>query len=91
MVFMGHSRKAPRKAHIWTSITYVHPAKVFEGDAKFLSFEGELFPAPPDYEEYLRNAYGDYMQLPPEEKRTSNHGDMIIDLEHSWERYNQKS
>ena len=91
MVFMGHSRKAPRKAHIWTSITYVHPSKVFEGDTKLLSFEGELFPAPPDYEEYLRNAYGDYMQLPPEEKRTSNHGDMIIDLEHSWERYNQKS
>ena len=91
LVFMGHSRKAKRKAHIWASITYVHPANVFLGPAQQLPFEEELFPVPPDYREYLTNAYGNYMQLPPEEKRTSNHGDMIIDLEHSWERYNKRS
>ena len=88
LVFLGHNRKKKRKGHIWASITYVHPAKVFEGEAKQLLFEDEIFSVPPDYEEYLRNAYGNYMQLPPEDKRGNNHGEMIIDLNNNWERYN---
>ena len=88
LLFAGHDRKTKRKGHVWGSITYVHPARVFEGSAKILPFEDNVFPVPPDYEEYLKNAYGDYMTLPPEEKRSGGHGDVIIDLEHSWERYN---
>ena len=89
--FAGHDRKTKRKGHIWNSITYIHPAEVFQGAPKKLSFEGGSFPVPPLYEEYLRNAYGDYMKLPPEDKRSGRHGDMIIDLSHSWERYFQKA
>lgn len=81
-------KNPPRKAHVWNSITYVHPAKVFDGAPKLLPFEDAQFPCPPMYEEYLTNAYGDYMKLPPEEKRNGNHGDVIIDLAHSWEQYN---
>ena len=87
-VFMGHSRKTKRKGHVWASITYVHPASVFNGVAKKLKFEDDIFPCPPDYEEYLRNAYGDYMTPPPIDRRGGGHGDVIIDLENSWELYN---
>ena len=34
-----------------------------------INFEGISFPAPNNYENYLRLHYGDFMKLPPEEKR----------------------
>lgn len=36
-------------------------------------FEGRHYRIPAGYDEYLREFYGDYMQLPPEEKRISTH------------------
>ena len=41
-----------------------------------VEFEGKLYNAPVGYEKYLHNLYGDYMQLPPEEKRRS-HGLLV--------------
>lgn len=38
-----------------------------------VKFETEKFKASASYDEFLTNLYGDYMQLPPEEKRTSHH------------------
>ncbi len=38
-----------------------------------LQFEDGFFMAPEHYHEYLTLGYGDYMQLPPEEKRTPYH------------------
>lgn len=34
-----------------------------------ISFEGELFPAPHNPDQYLKNIYHDYMKIPPVEKR----------------------
>ena len=37
------------------------------------SFENGFFPVPIGYDALLRACYGDYMQLPPEEKRVTHH------------------
>lgn len=42
--------------------------KIFDDDAD-VEFEGHLFKAPIGWDKYLSSIYGDYMQLPPEEKR----------------------
>ena len=39
----------------------------------YIPFEGTNLPVPKGYDEVLRNFYGDYMQLPPEEKRVAHH------------------
>lgn len=36
-------------------------------------FEDMMVPVPVGYDNYLRGVYGDYMQLPPEEKRITHH------------------
>lgn len=38
-----------------------------------LPFEDRKFKGFADYDEYLKNAYGDYMKLPPVERRVSSH------------------
>jgi len=38
-----------------------------------LPFENRSFKAIADYDTYMSSIYGDYMQLPPEEKRVSHH------------------
>lgn len=38
-----------------------------------VEFEGKKYPAPVGYDKYLTDYYGNYMQLPPVEKRVSNH------------------
>jgi len=37
-----------------------------------LSFEGKMFPVPKNYDAYLTNFYGNYMELPPVEKRKAH-------------------
>lgn len=45
---------------------------VFE-NISYIDFEGNKFPIPHDYDNILRNVYGDYMKLPPEEQRIGHH------------------
>ena len=42
-------------------------------DPTLTLFEGNLFKCPVGYKEVLTALYGDYMKLPPEEKRVSHH------------------
>ena len=45
-----------------------------------LMFEGKPYTVPRDYDYVLRRAYGDYMQLPPVEKRVQQHRPEYIDF-----------
>jgi lipopolysaccharide cholinephosphotransferase len=38
-----------------------------------LEFEGKMFSSIKNYDHYLNSVYGDYMTLPPEEKRVTRH------------------
>ena len=42
-------------------------------DYTFLAFEGRSYSAIKEYDKYLRALYGDYMELPPVEKRVTHH------------------
>lgn len=52
----------------------------------YVEFENHLLPIPKKYDEYLSKCYGDYMKLPPENER-NGHGNIIVDLEKSFEFY----
>lgn len=51
------------------------------------SFEGHMLPIPVGYDVYLKMAFGDYMKLPPVEKRVAHHEYEIIDLENGYKKY----
>ncbi len=58
---------------------WVIPAKCFDSYVE-LPFEDTSFSAPVDYKTYLTSAYGDYMQLPPEDQRENRHRIVRIKL-----------
>lgn len=47
----------------------------------YMPFEDFQVRVPVGYDEYLRNAYGDYMKFPPENKRVLNHSHYFFDFE----------
>lgn len=60
------------------------PKSVVENTV-LLEFEGEYFPCFKDWHTYLERTYGDYMSLPPEEKRVMTHSPICIDFERTYE------
>lgn len=49
-------------------------------DVADLEFEGTLYKCPKGYDNVLREWFGDYMQLPPENQRYGHHGIINIDF-----------
>ena len=62
-VYSSYSRLAARE---------IFPRSIFDG-YKSVLFEGKEYRSPLDCDTYLSALYGNYMQLPPEEKRISTH------------------
>ena len=48
------------------------PARAFQETIE-LEFEGDMFPAPKDYDTYLTCLFGDYLPEPPKEKQKTHH------------------
>lgn len=67
----------------------VCPAEWY-GDGVEGSFEGISVRLPNEYDKILTQEYGDYMQLPPEEKRVTHHYTTIIDLDKSYKEYKNR-
>ena len=66
------------------------PAHWF-GDGVPVEFEGMQVCAPTEWHNWLTQVYGDYMQLPPVEKRVGHHYVDVIDLENPYTKYTEKS
>lgn len=58
--------------NVWDDGFYVMEKALFQ-EPETLIFEGLRVKAPRDYDRVLRQCYGDYMRLPPEEKRQPHH------------------
>lgn len=61
----------------------IFPKSWFEKTIR-MAFEGIEISAPIGYHQILTQLYGDYMQLPPEEKRVSHHSHYFLDLNRRW-------
>ncbi len=60
-------------------------------DVVWMDFEGYKMPVPIGYDRFLTVAYGDYMQLPPEDKRKPVTNNLVFyDLDHSYLDYKGK-
>lgn len=55
-----------------------------------LTFEGLAVRAPREYDKWLTQLYGDYMQFPPEEKRVAHHYADVIDVNTPYTEYRKK-
>ena len=60
-----------------------YPRDAFKS-AEYHDFEGLSMPLPKGYDVYLRTAFGDYMQLPPEDKQVPHHDLAALDLDTPW-------
>lgn len=73
----------------WQYMCNEYPKEAFT-EAVWKSFEGESMPIPKGYEVYLTMAFGNYMQLPPEEARVPKHDAVLIDVNHSYKQYKNR-
>ena len=55
---------------------------------KLYNFDDYRFYGPNDYDAYLNSLYGDYMKIPPPEKRKSHHDFLYLNLNQSFLEYN---
>lgn len=63
--------------------------EIFES-CVYRKFENIELPLPKGYDEYLRTAFGNYMEMPPEDKRFNSHDIVFLDLENSYKKYENK-
>ena len=61
--------------------------KEYLGNGIEKEFEGIKVNIPEKYDLYLKHFYGDYMKLPPEDKRQPHHYNEKIDLNNSYKKY----
>ena len=63
-----------------------HPKEDFE-NVVYKSFEGYQIPVMKGYDRYLKEIWGDYMQLPPEEKRVAKHDTVYLSVTEPYKQF----
>ena len=78
----------PKKGDYVRYLTcHTHPIDLFN-DRVWVDFEGYKMPLVGGYDTLLRNAYGDYMQLPPDNQRLPATENLVFyDLDNSYKKY----
>ena len=69
-----------------STLTFIFPKSAFE-EQLYVDFEGYKLPIPVGYDDYLKMAFGDYMQLPPVEKRVCHHEFEKMDMDNCYKIY----
>lgn len=67
----------------------LYPKEYFE-KAVYKKFEGYMMPLPIGYDGYLKMAFGNYMELPPEEERIPKHDAVYINLNKGYKYFKGK-
>lgn len=62
-------------------------SRTIMGTPTLYDFNGVQFYGAEDYNGYLTNLYGDYMKLPPEEKRVFKHNFYYLDFNYPYRKY----
>ncbi len=78
--------KYVREFTMFPFITWLYPREWFE-KAEWVPFEDTEIPIPIGAKEYLTKRYGDYMRMPPEEKRKPEHRIVFLDLNTPYRKY----
>ncbi|MCF0133276.1 MAG: LicD family protein [Blautia sp.] len=63
-----------------------YPKEIFASYV-YKDFEDVRLPVPVGYDTYLRTAFGDYLQMPPKDKRRSDHEIVFLDPDKSYLEY----
>lgn len=57
------------------------------GNPEFIQFEDDMYPVPKEWDLYLRKLYGEYMKIPPLDKRKT-HNPLIVSLIQDYREFN---
>lgn len=82
-------RKITELCSRWQYMVNEYPKEIFES-AVWKTFEGELAPIPVGYDTYLSMAFGNYMELPPEESRIPKHDAVFIHTSKGYRQFKGK-
>ena len=63
-----------------------YPKEIF-ASAVYKPFEDTSLPVPVGYDTYLHMAFGDYMQMPPEEDQVPSHDGIYVDTKRSYKEF----
>lgn len=66
-----------------------YPKEAFQ-KAIYVDFEGAKMPIPIGYDEYLKEAFGNYMEMPAVENRVAHHDCVFINLDECYKKYKGK-